>query len=328
MRSPISILVLAAGLLANHGAAAAPTTITAPPTLSTTAGLGFSVAALVWSQTGDSLRATVSGEPEGLSYRFLRLRSDYGVVTVSGIIPLAKRAQNYDLVWTLHGADGHVAAETRTSLAVVPPAHAGGNMAAKVRGLICRRYNYGLDAQEVRNLGPASLPQVLAVLRDTTCEDYWVGAVAAAGMLGLPSAVDSLHAFLWNRFSGDVGGDPHDLFKALIYAPVALGMVASSRPDLVDSLIAWSDPRYWSSLPWHYRTLMGRDLAILMSGRAILGLSLIGDARAVLALERLGTNPYDPAQLTYIREATERQRKVLDRGWQAVREEERLENQE
>jgi hypothetical protein len=328
MRSWISTLALTAGLLAAPRASAAPTTITAPPTLSTTAGLGFSVAALVWSQTGDSLRATLSGEPEGLSYRFLRLRSDYGVVTLGGIIPLSKNARNYELIWTLHGADGHVAAETRTSLAVLPPAHAGGNMAAKVRSLICRHYNYGLDAQEVRSLGPASLPHILAVLRDTTCQDYWVGAVAAAGMLGLPSAVDSLHAFLWNRFSGDVGGNPHDLFKALIYAPVALGMVAPSRPDLVDSLIAWSDPRYWSSLPWHYRTLMGRDLAILMSGRAILALSLIGDARAVAALERLSTNPYDPGQLTYIREAIERQRKVLDRGWQAVREEERLENQE
>lgn len=328
MRSWISTLVLAAGLFANQVAAAAPTTITAPPTLSTTAGLGFSVAALVWSQTGDSLRATLSGAPEGLSYRFLRLRSDYGVVTLDGVIPLSKRARSYELVWTLHGADGQVAAETRTSLSVLPPANAGGNMAAKVRGLVCRRYNYGLDAQEVRNLGPASLPHILAILRDSTCQDYWVGAVAAAGMLGLPSAVDSLHGFLWNRFSGDIGADPHDLFKALIYAPVALGMVAPSRPDLVDSLIAWSDPRYWSSLPWHYRTLIGRDLAVLMSGRAILALSMIGDARAVAALERLAASPYDPGQLTYIREAIERQRKVLDRGWQAVREEERLENQE
>src|SRR5690349_1810555 len=234
-------LVLAASLLTN-GAGAGPTTITAPQTLSSTSALGFCVTALVWSQTGDSLRATVSGVPEGLSYRFLRLRSDYGVVTVDGVIPLSKRAQNYDLVWTLHGADGHVAAETRTTLAVLPPAHAGGNMAAKVRALICRHYSYGLDAQEVRSLGPASLPHILAVLRDTTCQDYWVGAVAAAGMLGLPSAVDSLHAFLWNRFSGDIGDNPHDLFKALIYAPVALGMVAPSRPGLVDSLIAWSDP--------------------------------------------------------------------------------------
>jgi hypothetical protein len=328
MRSWLLTLTLAAGLLANQRAPAAPTTITAPPTLSTTSGLGFSAAALVWSQTGDSLRATLSGVPEGLSYRFVRLRSDYGVVTLSGVLPLVKRARSYEVIWTLHGADGQVAAETRTSLAVLPPAHAGGNMASKVRDLICRHYSYGLDAQEVRNLGPASLPRILAVLRDTTCEDYWVGAVAAAGMLGLPSAVDSLHDFLWNRFSGDVGANPHEVFKALVYVPVALGLVAPSRPDLVDSLIAWTDPRCWPSLPWHYQTLMGPDLAVFMSGRAILALSMIGDARAVAALERLGTRPYDPRQLSYVREAVERQRKVLDRGWQAVREEERLEDQQ
>jgi len=328
MRSRIRTLVLLAGLLTNQRAAAATQTITAPSTLSTTAGLGFSVAAVLWSQTGESLRVSVSGQPEGLSYRFLRLRPEYGVATVSGVIPPSKRPREYTLIWTVSGADGRAAAEARTALTVVPPTNAGGNMAAKVRSLVCRRYRYGIDANEVRNLGPGSWPHILAILRDTTCADSWTGAVAAAGMLGLPGASDALHAFLWDRFAGDIRALDHEIYEALFYAPVALGMLAPSRPDLLDSLIADTDPAHWRTLPWRYGIHSGRDLGVFMSGRAILGLSLVGDARAVAALERLSTNPFDPAQLTYIREAIERQRKVLDRGWQAVREEERLENQQ
>src|SRR5205823_6538965 len=143
----------AAAVLVNQSAGAATVTITAPATLSTTAGLGFSVAAVLWSQSGDSLRVTLSGEPEGLSYRFVRLKPDYGIATCGGMLPVSRKARSYEMIWTVSNVDGRVLAEARTTLTVLPPTQAGGNMPAKVRSLVCRPYAYGIDAEEVRNLG-------------------------------------------------------------------------------------------------------------------------------------------------------------------------------
>jgi hypothetical protein len=325
MRPFLRTLVLVAGLLTNQHVVASTMDITAPRTFPTTAGLGFSIAAIVWSQTGDSLRVTLSGEPDGLSYRFLRLSPGYGVATLSGIAPISKRAKKYQLRWRVFALNGSVLAETPTSLRILPPPNSGGDMAAKVRQLLCRHYEYGVYTQEVRDLGPGSLPFILEVLRDTTCEDHWAGAVAAAGALGLPTAFDSLHVFLWHRFSGDVDTMKRGVFSALFYAQVAMGLTAPSRPDVIDSLIAGTDPQYWARLPWHY----GRThLDVLMTGRSILALSMSNDGRSVAALERLSRAPFTPYQKSYVSEGIERQRKVLDRGWQAVREEGRRQNQE
>jgi HEAT repeat protein len=56
-----------------------------------------------------------------------------------------------------------------------------------------------------------------------------------------------------------------------------------------------------------------------MTGPSIYALSNIADARAIAALERLASDPYDPRQKPYVREALIRNQRVLERGWISVR---------
>jgi len=238
------------------------------------------------------------------------------VAALAGVISRSAGPNDYNITWEAVDSEG-LTSRSQSVISVSPPAT--GKIGVKVRQLIRQRYEFGIPSKDVRDLGAASLPYILEVLRDTTDQKYWPNAVVAAGMLGLPQVFDSLHAFIWSRFGGGVA---RDAFTALCRAQAVLGSVAPARPEVIDYLIAGADPAYWVNLPWHYWTYSPDGyLGVVMAGRSIYGLSIIADGRAVEALNALSQAPLDADRRVYVKEAIERQQLVLQKGWMAVREE-------
>src|SRR5437867_3035974 len=304
-------------LRAAAGSGGSAPSISAPESWSTIGGLGFSIAATITDpDPEDSVTVTVTGAPQGTSLRVVRVQGGTTVAALAGVISRSAGPNDYNITWEAVDSEG-LTSRSQSVISVSPPAT--GKIGVKVRQLIRQRYEFGIPSKDVRDLGAASLPYILEVLRDTTDQKYWPTAVVAAGMLGLPQVFDSLHAFIWSRFGGGVA---RDAFTALCRAQAVLGSVAPARPEVIDYLIAGADPAYWVNLPWHYWTYSPDGyLGVVMAGRSIYGLSIIADGRAVEALNALSQAPLDADRRVYVKEAIERQQLVLQKGWMAVREE-------
>lgn len=291
--------------------------ISAPSSVSTTGGLGFSLAATISDpDPGDSVGLSVSGLPPGLRMAATKVAPGVSIAAITGVAP--SEAQQISLVWEALDTSGHATRAT-TVLSIVPPDSAG-DTRSKARKLVIGRYYHGIPGEAVRNLGPRALPYFTEVLRDPTAKKYWGNAALAAGFLGIPAAYDSLYDFIWKRFSGPVDDDT---FAALMRAQSVLGVIEPARPELFDYLVRSCDPAFWDSLPWQERH---GPIEIVMSGKSIYALSIIPEGRATLALEHLRDEPYSPYQRDYIDDALRTRPAIIERGWLAIREEVRAEN--
>ncbi|MGE5174815.1 MAG: hypothetical protein ACM3JJ_00455 [Hyphomicrobiales bacterium] len=310
-----AVVSAALALALGSGTAYAAPRIDAPAAFSTVAGLGFSIAATITcSEPADSAFVMVSDLPDGLRLTSGRIRPGVVLATVAGIAPTTRR--RISVTWTAIDSHGRASRST-TKLSIVEPSGRIVDLRARATRLVRGKYEFGVPAREARELGPGALPYFLEALRDTSAKRSWPNAVAAAGFLGLLAGYDSLRDFIWNRFQGEVDGAE---FKALLYAQAVLGVVEAGRPETFQYLVESSDPGYWSEIPWSNGVLHGREIGLLMSGKSIYALSLIPEARATLALERLRDHPFDPRQRDYVSEALQRRGSIIRDGWLAVRE--------
>lgn len=157
-----------------------------------------------------------------------------------------------------------------------------------LRTFITQTYGHGVPYSAARAFGPQAVPELVAMLGDSTLEPHWSKVVFTLGAIGDPSAVQPLKSFLKHQ-RGEVS---RGAFQAMLAVPPALGCIANGgdaaafntlqRLTKVGSLKGGLKNSYG-----HYR---GADMKEVMGRMAIQGLGISGTTEASRVLEGMRAN--------------------------------------
>jgi len=287
----------------------------APEGVTAVSGTGFTVSAeLIDPDESDIVTAAASASMPGLFLESGKTPDGRTIATLRGIIPLTVSPGEYTITWT--ASDGvNPPVQRRTKVRTTKPLKADGSLEERVENFVNGRYLYGIPERTARELGRDALPLLAKLLRDDRHKGDWANILGTMATIATPEMFDSLRAFVWDRFSGEIDDQT---FDAILAAHEAIWNVVATRPEVVDYLELTANPEAWSAAPWRLRVGNMRSLAISLSGISINGLSCIVTPRAIAILEQLRLKPYLPDHVPNIDEGIERQTRILRIGREAA----------
>jgi hypothetical protein len=266
---------------------------------------------------GDSLTVTVEGYPPGLSpvngnqvggTKQVRL---YGIPDRS--IP---PGQHYSIEWSV--SDGE-SSRTATSDVHVQGAEPAPDLGSTMAKYLSAQHFDGMSRLQVRKFGTQALPILAQMLRDERYKGIWHRITGAIGFIGDTAYFDTLHAFIWDRFQGEVD---YPTYMAIQNAQACLNAMATVSPRVFSYLVQTVDPAAWEDLRWSVRPYSARRIAVSMTRMSIVALGYTDSGRASAILRRLAETPYDPWQMSPVRDAIRRNDQVRSIGFTKVWESE------
>lgn len=199
----------------------------------------------------------------------------------------------------------------------VPLAAQPADASSPARAFVTVHYFEGVPFVEARALGREALPDLYAVLQDRELETYWANTVGVIGMIGDPSSVEPLLAFLAG-LSGEVSVDA---FRAALQVMPALGHLhRSGSADALGVLENHTDDEYWrrADLRMRYGRYADAALGEVMGRMAILGLGVAGTPEAAAHLASLDTPSLRPDWTDNVSEALVMNARIRSKGADAV----------
>ena len=273
--------------------------LSAPETTTIFEGVLTSIEATVMdADPEDSLAISVTGLPPGMKAVIGTAADGKKVASAFGIVNASRGP--FTVTWLV--TDGlHPPVSSETVVSVNASSQAVDER--RVREFVHSRFFHGVPSGQSRRLGIQALPILSRLLRDEAEKPYWLNIIQTIGPIGDTAYFDTLRAFVWNRFQGDL-----DLltFKALMLAQANLGTIANRSSRAVIYLSTHADPSAWSSLPWHYGAYQGARLGVQMTLSSIDALSYVNDPAVATMLLQLQAEPPAPEQVANISEGLRR----------------------
>jgi hypothetical protein len=187
------------------------------------------------------------------------------------------------------------------------------SVSVRVDAIVSQSSPHGFRFEDAASLPEAARSKLGQMLEDTALKRDWTKVLSAIGIMGGAASHRVIHAFIWQRFRGEID---EETFGAMLTAVDALGWDKSGpAPEALRELMAGTDPEYWRALPWTHTIEGSTDHArILLSQLAINGLSYSGSEVADSALTALARHPLHPRQVGNIKEGIERNRAIRQKG--------------
>lgn len=295
--------------------------ISAPEQVEAVAGTGFTLSAeIVDADVGDHVTADAVTTLPGLTVESGVASPGKTILTVRGIVPRNVAAGEYVVTWTATDNSNFLTSRT-TTIVTKRPVDSGADVESSVVDFVRHYYVHGMPENAARDLGPSAVGVLSRLLRDDSYKVQWCNIASALAIIGAPETFDTLQAFVWTRFRGEV--DRHT-FHAILCAHSNIWNLAATRSDVVDYLVRTANPEEWTEVSWRRPTGTMEGLAISFSAISINGLSCITTPRAIQALRNIQANPYLPQHAPNIEDGVARQERILRIGWAAYLQEARL----
>lgn len=178
----------------------------------------------------------------------------------------------------------------------------------EVRAFVRAPHIHGVPYDAAHSLGPPALQELYRILRSEPDKEHWWKAIIAIGAIGESASFDSLHAFTWERFLGEID---LDTFKAQTSASYAIGSLpGDERRRSIDYLIRGAAPEFWSDLPWRLSSMSPEWVRQKLSRSSIAGLGLTGSKRADEFLRSLKSRPHGAGENSIITTALKRNAEI------------------
>jgi len=152
---------------------------------------------------------------------------------------------------------------------------------------LCHGWIDSVPRDRLRTLGPPMLPMLTRALRDDSRRRCWSAVCAAIGSIGDSTYGDTLRAFVWDRFRGEV--ELSD-FVVLVSAQRNISWLAEGSRRHVDYLLKTSDPKGWKGLPWRRQGYTADETARDMANHTIESMAVVDDARVAALLDTLSAD--------------------------------------
>lgn len=179
------------------------------------------------------------------------------------------------------------------------------SLKTEVENLVHKHYINGIPYVEAHNLGPEAVPYLVEMLQDPNEKEFWVNIIVTLGFIESTQAFDPLIAFLENA-EGEV--DIHT-FRALLSVPFAIGCLGSTGDsEALNYLIGKINPPVQESIKWDFR---GKNIRLLLSQRAIIGLAVSGRLEAKKVLLDLKRQIVDNEEVTQQAGSSSKEREAL-----------------
>lgn len=183
--------------------------------------------------------------------------------------------------------------------------------------MVQRIHIHGVPYESARALGPAAVPELLALMGDPEFDRFRTNIVTTLGFIGDPSAVAPLIEFV-REPRGEVSVHT---FRAVLVTFQALGHLAQSGDArALEFLIAWSNEAHWRStdLSFSYRAYRDERLGEVLGRMSIQGLGISGRPEAYRALRDLARGDLRVDWHDNVGEAMELNGRVAVEGARAV----------
>jgi hypothetical protein len=252
------------------------------PEMTVRAGESAYLVTEFYDAESDSLALEVTGLPPGFQPVAGQQFEGRKQVRVYGQLRGTQEALTYDVVWsgTAGGSPQVLHTKVNTAGAALPPEE----LQSRVLDTVTMRYSHGMPPQRARALGPAALPILSGLLRDERYKGHWVKVVQAIGNIGDTAYFDTLHAFIWNRFHGEID---QQTFHAIEIAQGNLYPMATLSQRALDYLLASANSSFWLSAPWTVQGLPLASVPTYMVSHTLSALSLTDSDRVDAILQAL-----------------------------------------
>jgi hypothetical protein len=168
------------------------------------------------------------------------------------------------------------------------PRAMGQSVDSQVKDFVHQAYIHGVPYEPASQLGKGAVPILLSMLADQNETASWANIATTLGMIGEPSAVEPLIAFI-GKGHGTLSSDEYDAKTAAV---MALGYLLSKEMNTkaLGFLSQGADPGSWDicKLSWNSpfaRNSKQRDVELARV--SILGLGLSGRPEAEQVLSNL-----------------------------------------
>lgn len=224
----------------------------------------------------------------------------YGIIADS--VPAGARE---DVVWTAVNTTG--TQERRTRVTVSSDLRSLGELNARANEIVTKQYSHGLSRLEVRSLGVRILPRLAEMLRDNSYKRHWHKIVTVMGVLGDTAYFDTLHAFIWDRFSGTIDWPT---FMAMTTAQGSLSTMATTSPRVRAYLLATATTAAWERLRWTFPENSPGMTAKMLWQSTLGSLCYTDNEEASAFIQQLptGTTPAERRHSNGLRDAHQRVR--------------------
>jgi hypothetical protein len=271
----------------------------------------------------DSLAVSVDGLPPGLTAvagtqsdgrRQLRI---YGVLGDS--VP---DGASYRITWV--GSDGSTPQLARTEVRTLASEPVTAEFEERVSRLVTARYHHGIPVAEVRKLGTGALPILARMLRDDRYKRSWSEIASAIGSLGDTAYFDTLHAFIWTRYHGEID---RSTFMAMLCAQGSLNAMATTSGRVLSYLASTATPSVWASTPWRFPDEPLGSVTDQFVRTTLVALAFTDSEAADAIIEAVpvpptGSGPGERYRAIFARGLHTVHAKVRARGYLAVQDEE------
>jgi len=260
-----------------------------PPEANVRTGEAVYLVSEFYDAESDSLALDVTGLPPGLQPVAGRQFEGRKQVRVYGQLRGAQGESAYDVIWS--ATDGVSSQVVHTRISTGQPTMPAEELEKRVLDTITTRYSHGMPPQRARALGPAALPILSRLLRNEGYKGDWIKVVQAMGNIGDTAYFDTLHAFIWNRFHGEID---RQTFYAIEIAQANLYPVATLSQRALDYLLASANSSFWLSTPWRVQGLPLESVTTSLVGHTLSALSLTDSDRVDAILQALPTSGGQP----------------------------------
>jgi hypothetical protein len=230
------------------------------------------------------LAVSVSGLPPGFTATSGAQVQGRKQLRAYGVLPETTQTDSvYKVDWLV--SDGITSNETRTALRV-RDALGSSEFEQRVTDFVLGKYQHGMPRKQMQQFGSRALPILARCLREVSLKPYWAQAAAGIGFVGDTAYFDTLRAFVWSTFQGEVD---RPTYIAMRYAQVSLSAMATVSHRVLNYLESTKDPEAWHGLPWTTRGMATTDLSRIMADQSVIALGYTDSERAQQVLELMGT---------------------------------------
>jgi hypothetical protein len=183
--------------------------------------------------------------------------------------------------------------------------------------MVQRIYVHGVPSESARALGPAAVPELVALLGDPELDEFRMNIVATLGYIGDPAAIDPLMEFV-RGLNGEISVHT---FRAVLTTFQALGHLSQAGDArALQLLIDGSDEAHWASagLSFSYRVYRDERLGEVLGRMSVQGLGISGRPEAYRALRDLASGDLREDWYDNVGEAMELNGRVAVEGARAV----------
>lgn len=155
-----------------------------------------------------------------------------------------------------------------------------------LRTFVTASYFHGLPYAEAHAYGPQAVPQLVAMLKDSSLEPNWTNIVATLGCIEDASAVQPLMDFM-KRQQGEVSVD---VFRAALSVLPALGQIAyGGDAKALKIIMDFAVPDAYKSygIGFTYGRYHDAALADVLMSMDIMALGVSGRAEALTLLNKM-----------------------------------------